>query len=79
VLVSADAAAFRYDDLWTVDLRVSRAFRLGRARAVLDADALNVLDSDAALVRVRNVTDGGGGVVRTLSARLFRLGLRLSF
>jgi hypothetical protein len=79
VSVSGEANAFRHDDVWTLDLRLSRAVRLGRATAVVDADVLNLFDSRTALTRVRNLSTGAGGITRQLSPRVARLGLRLGF
>jgi hypothetical protein len=79
VLVSGEADTFRYDDAWALDLRLSRALRFGRATAVLDADVLNVFDSEAAVTRVRNLSTGAGGIARQLSRRLVRVGVRVEF
>jgi hypothetical protein len=79
VLVSGEPDAFRYDDLWTLDLRLSRAVRAGRATATIDADVLNVFDSRPEIARARNVSTPAAGPTRELSGRLFRLGLRVSF
>jgi hypothetical protein len=71
----------RVDDLVTVDLRLQKELRLGldNTATVLALDVFNLLDSGAVLERelsLRSPTSGDPR--RTLSPRVFQVGLRLA-
>ncbi len=71
----------RNDDLYTFDLRIDKEIRLGGELGVtLSVDAFNVFNEGTVLQRERNL--GGSQpdfVDETLSPRVFRLGVRLSW
>jgi hypothetical protein len=80
ILVTPAIDTVRLDDVWNLDARVSRTVRMARVRAQLLADLFNVLDTDTALVKDRNLRSRNFGRVHMrISPRILRLGLRLSF
>lgn len=81
ILVSPKVDTVRYEDLWNVDLRLSKNLRLGGSmNAVLAVDCFNVLNASTELNRVRNVSSSAfGRLDELLSPRVFRLGMRLQF
>ena len=73
--------ANRNDDLFTFDLRLDKEIRLGGDFAVtVSVDAFNLLNDGTVLQRERNLGGSQPNFVdETLSPRVFRLGVRLSF
>jgi hypothetical protein len=80
VLVSPDLDSMRLDDLWNLDVRAARRFRVGAASLEAIADVFNVLNANTELVRNRNLDSPSYQALTTnLSPRILRLGLRLAF
>ena len=80
VLVSPELDSLRYDDLWNLDLRLARTFRIGRANAQVIGDLFNVLNANTVLVRNRNVDSPAfGRITQNLSPRILRFGVRIGF
>ena len=73
--------ADRNDDLYTFDLRLDKDIRLGGGVGItLSIDAFNVFNAGTVLQRERNLAGAQANFVdETLSPRLFRLGVRLSW
>jgi hypothetical protein len=84
--------ASRYDNVWDVDLRLAKTFKLGNdAGFTLSVEAFNVLNSGVVLSRYRyadgsafTAVSGGaepglGRIEEIISPRILRLGARLSF
>jgi hypothetical protein len=80
VLVDVDLDAGRYANLHMLDLRLQKRLRLGRARATLDLDVFNALNTATTL---RQFTEATATTFRTpleiVAPRLIRLGLQLQF
>lgn len=71
---------YRYDTLRLVDLRVSRRVRLGRAALTAGVDAMNLFNSSADLVRVRNAAAANyRQLTGYVTPRILRLSLRAGF
>jgi hypothetical protein len=80
VLVSPDLDSIRYDDLWNLDLRVARSFRVGGASTEFIADLFNVFNANTVLVRNRNIDSPTfGRIAQNLSPRIIRFGVRVRF
>ena len=80
VLVSPELDSLRYDDLWNLDLRLARTFRIGRTNAQVIGDLFNVLNANTVLVRNRNVDSPAfGRITQNLSPRILRFGVRIGF
>jgi hypothetical protein len=80
VLVSPDLDAFRYDDLWNLDLRAAKSFRLARTNLEVIADLFNVLNANTELVRNRNAgSTSFDQLQQILSPRILRFGIRVGF
>jgi len=80
VLVTPDIDTFRFDDIWNLDLRLSKTFNYKRFRAQLVGDLFNVLNANTVLNRQRNVASPSFNVItQNLSPRIFRVGARIGF
>jgi hypothetical protein len=67
----------RNDDYWTVDLRVSKDFQVGKGTGIqISADIFNLLNDDA--LRYYDITDGVADSVRRFGRR-WQLGLQIAF
>jgi len=80
VLVTPEVDTFRFDDIWNLDLRLSKNFTYGRFRAQVVGDVFNVLNANTVLNRQRNVTSPSfNTITQNLSPRILRFGLRIGF
>ena len=80
VLVSPEVDTFRLDDIWNLDLRATKYATLGRVQATFVADLFNVLNSNVALNRQRNIASPVfNRITQNLSPRIVRFGVRLGF
>jgi hypothetical protein len=80
VLVSPELDSIRHDDLWNLDMRVARSFRLGNTTAQFIADLFNVFNANTVLVRNRNIDSPSfGRIAQNLSPRIVRFGARVGF
>jgi hypothetical protein len=78
--VSPEIDTFRFDDLWNLDLRGSKTFRVDRVNLQLIADLFNVMNANTELNRQRNITSATfGQLTQNLSPRILRFGMRLTF
>lgn len=78
-MTSADD--FRYEDVYTVDLRLEKELRAwGHGALSLSADLFNALNDGTVLRRETRLGLGSSNyVVETLSPRIWRLGVRLGW
>jgi hypothetical protein len=74
----ATADDFRYDDVYTMDLRLEKEFHAwGRSSVTLSADVFNALNAGTVLQRQpRQGVPVSNYVIETLSPRIWRLGVR---
>jgi hypothetical protein len=80
VLLSPRIDTFRYPNLWNSDVRVARAFGVGRANLRLLLDLFNVLNANTALVRVNDITSPTfNALAQNLSPRIARVGVVVGF
>jgi hypothetical protein len=83
VLISPDVDDNRLPAVTSLDLRVEKAFRLGRTNLNFDFDVFNVTNSDTVLGRQYDVTRTGATgfnrVLEIMNPRILRLGLRINF
>ena len=80
VLVSPELDTFRFDDLWNLDLRGSKTFRVDRINLQVVADLFNVMNANTELNRQRNIASATfGQLTQNLSPRILRFGMRLTF
>jgi hypothetical protein len=77
----ATADDFRYDDVYTVDLRLEKEFRAwDHAALTLSADVFNALNAGTVLGRVPRLNlPVANYVLDTLSPRIWRLGVRFNW
>ncbi|PYR93219.1 MAG: hypothetical protein DMF84_09485 [Acidobacteria bacterium] len=80
VLVSPELDTFRLDNLWDLDVRASKVFRLDRMNIEGIADLFNVMNANTELVRNRNAgSTTFNQLVQNLSPRILRFGVRVTF
>jgi hypothetical protein len=80
VLLTPRIDTVRLDNLWQLDVRLARRLRRGRVAADIIGDLFNVLNSNAVLVRERNLRSPNFNAVRmTVSPRILRIGIRVSY
>jgi hypothetical protein len=92
-LATTAVDTLRYDDVYNLDLRLSKTLRFGGSGLTLSAEWFNVLNNGVILGRSRNagsavfvnpiqgadVANGLGRVEEILAPSIFRLGARFSF
>jgi carboxypeptidase family protein/TonB-dependent receptor-like protein len=72
--------AQRYDNVWNLDLRLAKNFRLGGSSFTVSADAFNVLNNDVVLNRFRQASSGNfNRLDELLNPRVIRFGMRFQF
>jgi hypothetical protein len=70
----------RYDNLWDLDLRLSKNFKFQRVGLLLAADVFNVLNSDTVLARSRLLGTSAFGLANeVISPRIMRVGFKITF
>jgi hypothetical protein len=71
----------RFDDFWNVDLRLAKLFKIaGSTTANVSLDLFNVLNTDTALQRNRQVnSDAFATLLEVPNPRILRIGVRLEF
>jgi len=80
VLVAPAVDAFRLDNLYSLDARISKKLAVTRANVSLDADVFNVLNANTTLAAQTNVASPNFQVISlNLSPRILRFGLRVMF
>jgi Carboxypeptidase regulatory-like domain/TonB-dependent Receptor Plug Domain len=80
VLVTPELDTFRLDNLWDLDVRASKVFRLERMNIEAIADLFNVMNANTELVRNRNAgSTTFNQLVQNLSPRILRFGVRVTF
>jgi hypothetical protein len=80
VLVSPKLDTFRLDNLWDLDVRASKVFRLDRMNIEAIADLFNVMNANTELVRNRNAgSTAFNQLAQNLSPRILRFGVRVTF
>ncbi|MGE0454563.1 MAG: carboxypeptidase regulatory-like domain-containing protein [Vicinamibacteria bacterium] len=91
-LATPEVDTNRYDNLWNIDLRLAKTFKLGGGTGLtLSAEWFNVMNTDLVLSRYRYANssafvDGAGGassglgrIEEVISPSIFRFGARFSF
>jgi len=80
VLVSPEFDTYRFDDLWNLDLRFSKQFRIDRVNLQVIGDLFNVLNANTEMVRNRNAASPNfEELSQNLSPRILRFGVRVNF
>lgn len=80
VLASPAIDSVRLDDVWNLDLRLARRFHYRTLTVQTMADLFNALNGNAPLARERNLgSPNFDRVTMTVSPRILRLGLRISY
>jgi len=81
IMVVEDVDDFRYDDVFVADLRVEKEFAAtGNLGLTFSIDAFNIFNEGYVLSRNTNLNSGSADWVNaTLSPRIFRLGVRISW
>src|SRR5262249_12804003 len=77
VLVTPQIDTFRYDDVWSTDLRVARQFRMRAVNLRVIGDVFNMMNANAVLIRNNNVLAAPSvfnSIQQNLSPRIFRIG-----
>jgi carboxypeptidase family protein/TonB-dependent receptor-like protein len=79
-LVSPELDSERFDNLWNLDLRLSKDFRISRGSFQLIADLFNVFNANTEITRERNLgATNFGFLASNLSPRVLRFGARVNF
>ena len=79
-LVTPELDSTRFDNLWNLDLRLSKDFRFGRGSFQIIADLFNVLNANTEITRERNIDATNFQFLSSnLSPRVLRFGARLNF
>jgi hypothetical protein len=80
VLVTAEIDTLRYENPWSLDLRLAKTLRARGVNALLVADLFNVTNNNVELARERNLASPNfNRLNQNLSPRIVRLGVRLGF
>ena len=85
VLINSEVDSVRFANLWNIDLRLAKNFKLSRANLLLTADLFNVFNENTELNRQRNLGGANPNVTSFglltdyLSPRILRVGMRLGF
>lgn len=83
VLISSDIGNQRLPKVSSFDARLEKAFRFGRANAILDLDVFNVFNNSTVLGRTYDLrltgATGFNKVLEIMNPRLLRLGARFTF
>jgi hypothetical protein len=81
IMVVDDVTDFRYEDVWTADLRLEKEFRAtGNTSLTFSIDGFNIFNEGYVMRRYINLAAGNANWVReTLSPRIWRLGVRLNW
>jgi hypothetical protein len=83
VLVVSDLDENRLPSVTSLDLRVEKAFRFGRANLNVDLDVFNVTNTDTVLGRQFDINRTGATgfdrVLEIMNPRILRLGMRINF
>jgi hypothetical protein len=80
VITSPEVDTLRLDDIWNLDLRLSKTIRAGRTNMTLTADLFNVFNNSFVINRNRNAGSAlFNYVTDNLSPRTARFGVRLGF
>jgi hypothetical protein len=76
----ADVGDVRNDDVYTLDLHLDKEFRWNQVGVTIGADMFNALNDNTVVSRERSLTSARyRHINETISPRIARLGLRLSF
>jgi hypothetical protein len=81
IMVVEDVDDFRYDDVFVADLRIEKEFAAtGNLGLTFSIDAFNIFNEGYVLRRNTNLNSGSADwVIATLSPRIYRLGVRISW
>jgi len=76
----ADVGDVRNDDVYTLDLHIDKEFRFNQVGLTVGADVFNALNDNTVVSRERSRTSARyRHINETISPRIARLGLRVSF
>ena len=79
-LVTPELDSDRFDNLWNLDLRLSKDFRIARGSFQIIADLFNVFNANTEITRERNIDATNFlFLASNLSPRVLRFGARLNF
>lgn len=80
MLVSPSLDTFRLDDIWNLDRRGTKHVQVNRVQLTFVADLFNVMNSNMALNRQRNIATAAtfNRITQNLSPRIWRF-LRVGF
>jgi hypothetical protein len=80
LLIPEDVAGFRLSTVTSFDVRVEKAFQIGRSNLIFDLDVFNVTNADTVLGREYDLRLNSYNRVREImNPRILRLGLRMNF
>jgi hypothetical protein len=80
VLAVEKVDQFRYPNVWNLDLRLAKNFRLGGASLVISGEVFNALNANTEMVRILDATSAAFNRLDEIQApRIARLGVRLTF
>jgi hypothetical protein len=80
VLVTPTVDYFRYDNVWTTDMRVAKNFTLGATSLRLTGDVFNLFNANTVLVRNNNIlATTFNQIGQNLSPRILRVGVQVRF
>jgi hypothetical protein len=80
VLATPTVDVVRYDDVWDLDMRLARTFKVGPAGLTLSAEGFNLFNSGTVLQRNRQLSSSSHDqILEILSPRIVRFGARFSF
>jgi hypothetical protein len=80
LVIPEDVAGFRLSTVTSLDVRVEKAFTIGRSNLIFDLDVFNVTNADTVLGREYDLRLSSFNRVREImNPRILRLGLRMNF
>lgn len=79
VLLVSEVDDVRLDNVWNVDVRLAKTFRVGRSSINFAADLFNVFNNNVELQRNRVMGGTFNQLNQNLSPRILRFGMRVGF
>jgi Carboxypeptidase regulatory-like domain/TonB-dependent Receptor Plug Domain len=79
-LATANVDDNRYPNVWDLDFRLAKTFRVQRASIIVSGDLFNALNAGTVLQRTRNLASSAfGSINEIISPRILRVGLKVQF
>jgi len=70
----------RYPNVWDIDFRLAKTFRIQRVNLIASGDLFNALNAGTVLQRTRNLSSAAfGSINEILAPRILRVGLKVQF